>query len=116
MQKQEKENPWALTAVDLVRLIHAVVVAVAHPLYRDAAPVSTAVLLCGAAVWRKGSDPEEAGKPHDKHLELSGSRFQVKSVYSDCPSSFHHLPMTGRPGPPPTHTCGPQGTLTVTSP
>lgn len=43
----------ALTAIDLVRLIHTVMVTVAHPLYCDAAPISTAMLLCGIAIWRK---------------------------------------------------------------
>lgn len=40
----------ALTAVDLVRLVHAVVVPIAHPLSRDAASIPTAVLFREVAV------------------------------------------------------------------
>ena len=43
----------ALTAIDLVGLIHTVMVTVTHPLYGDAAPVSTAMLFCGIAIWTK---------------------------------------------------------------
>ena len=43
----------ALTAVNFIRLIRAVVVPITHPLDGNAAPVSTAMLLCGVAVWRK---------------------------------------------------------------
>lgn len=43
----------ALTAIDLVRLIPTVMVTVTHPLYGNAASISTAMLLCGVAVWRK---------------------------------------------------------------
>lgn len=37
-------------AIDLVGLIHTVMVTVTHPLYGDAAPVSTAMLFCGIAI------------------------------------------------------------------
>lgn len=43
-----------LTAVDLVRLVHTVMVPITHPLSRNAAPVSTAMLFCEIAIWRKG--------------------------------------------------------------
>lgn len=47
------ETIRALTAVDFVRLIHTVMVTVTHPLYCDAAPISTAVLPAGTAIWRQ---------------------------------------------------------------
>lgn len=40
----------ALTAVDLVRLVQAVVVPITHPLSRDAASIPTAVLFREVAV------------------------------------------------------------------
>lgn len=43
----------ALTAIGLIRLIHTVMVTVTHPLYCNAAPISTAMLLSGIAIWRK---------------------------------------------------------------
>lgn len=43
----------ALTAIDLVGLIHTVMVTVTNPLYCNAAPISTAMLLCGITIWRK---------------------------------------------------------------
>ena len=43
----------ALTAIDLVGLIPTVMVTVTHPLYGNAAPISTAMPLCGVAIWRK---------------------------------------------------------------
>lgn len=89
-----KQNPRALTAVDLVRLVQAVLVAVAHPLHRDAAPISTAVLLRGAAVWRRES-PSDAGNQRDGHLARSGSWFQLRSIYSNCPNTSSNVPVLG---------------------
>jgi hypothetical protein len=43
-----------LTAVDLIRLVHTVMVPIAHPLSRNAAPISTAMLFCEITIWRKG--------------------------------------------------------------
>lgn len=65
----------ALTAVDLVRLIHTVMVTVTHPLYLNAAPISAAMLFCEIAIWTKGKVPEDVENQHDKHLDLSGSWF-----------------------------------------
>lgn len=85
----------ALTAVDLVWLIHAVVVAITHPLQSDAAPISTAMCLCGIAIWRKGKGHEDGENQHDKHLELSGSWFQLKRVCSNCSNTFNNFSMMG---------------------
>lgn len=91
-----KQNARALTAVDLVRLIQAVMVAVTHPLHRDAAPISTAVLLRGAAVWRRES-PRDAGNQHDGRLAWSGSWFQPRSAYSNCPNTSSNVPIASHP-------------------
>lgn len=43
----------ALTAIDFIGFIHAVVVPITHPFNGNAAPVSTAMFLYGVAIWRK---------------------------------------------------------------
>ena len=43
----------ALTAIDFIGFIHAVVVPITHPFNGNAAPVSTAMLLYRVAIWRK---------------------------------------------------------------
>lgn len=56
----------ALTAVNFIGFIRAVVVPITHPLDGNAAPVSTAMLLCGVAVWRKQAI-RDGENQHDKH-------------------------------------------------
>jgi hypothetical protein len=43
----------ALTAIDLIRLVHTVMVSITHPLNCNAAPIPTAMLFCGIAIWIK---------------------------------------------------------------
>lgn len=43
----------ALTAVDLIRLVHAVMVTVTHPLHRNAASIPATMFLCRITIWTK---------------------------------------------------------------
>ena len=68
-----------LTAVDLVRLVHTVVVSITHPLGCNAAPISTAMLFCEIAIWRKGNIMK-MGNMYGKPLDLGCSQFQLKTL------------------------------------